>query len=88
MNFKWFILLIAIIIFFMVAFGVAITQPKYEWVEVEYVVQEGETLWSIAKDYCPDDMDIRDYICEIQRINNIESNIYAEQTIVVLVIDN
>ena len=41
-----------------------------------YVVKSGDTLWNIAENYCPDDMDIREYIYEIKEINNISSNEY------------
>lgn len=37
------------------------------------VVKEGDTLWSIAEQYMTDDYDdIRDYIKEVCRINNIK----------------
>lgn len=36
-------------------------------------VQEGDTLWDLAKEYGPSDMDCRQVIHEIQRINNVSA---------------
>lgn len=37
-------------------------------------VDSGDTLWSIATEYCPDTQEISDYIEEIKSINNIKTN--------------
>lgn len=37
-------------------------------------IQSGDTLWSIAEEYCPDTQDINDYIEDIKSINNIRNN--------------
>lgn len=54
--------------------------PKHTFKEIEYIVSNGETLWSIAEEYCPEDMDIRKYIHKL----NTSPNIYEGQTIVIL----
>lgn len=47
-----------------------------------YTVSQGETLWSIAKQYIDEKTDIRKYIYEIEQLNNMETaTIYAGQTI-------
>ncbi|MBQ8043361.1 MAG: LysM peptidoglycan-binding domain-containing protein [Clostridia bacterium] len=44
-----------------------------------YIVRTGDTLWSIAEKYAPDDMDIREYIYFIEEDNSIENkSIYPE----------
>lgn len=44
-----------------------------------YIVRTGDTLWSIAETYAPEDMDIREYIYFIEEDNSIESKtIYPE----------
>lgn len=49
-----------------------------------YFVAEGETLWRIAKRTLPDNTDIRDYIGEIRKANNmINANILAGQKLVI-----
>ena len=47
-------------------------------------VQDGDTLWSIADDYVSDDIDIRDYIYEVRKLNNMDSyDVYAGDIITV-----
>lgn len=40
---------------------------------IKYTVSEGDTLWEIADKFCGDDTDIRDYIYEIRKANNLDS---------------
>lgn len=56
------------------------TQNDIIFKEVQYTVSSGETLWSIAQQYCPEGMDIREYIYKL----NISPEIYAGQTITIL----
>lgn len=45
-------------------------------------IQEGDTLWSVARQTLPRGRDIRDYILEIQRANGLEhAYIYPGQTL-------
>ncbi len=37
-------------------------------------VESGDTLWSIATEYCPDTQEISDYIDEIKSINSIKND--------------
>ncbi len=37
-------------------------------------VETGDTLWSIATEYCPDTQEISDYIDEIKSINSIKND--------------
>ena len=49
---------------------------------IEYTITSGETLWSIAKKYTPNNKDIRQTIYEIEELNNLDNaTIYAGQTI-------
>lgn len=70
-------ILVIILIFFICT---SVPSKEYVFKEVEYTVSRGETLWSIAKEYCPDGMDIRDYIHRL----HIDSTIYEGQTIIIL----
>lgn len=38
-------------------------------------VESGDTLWSIASEYCPDTKEITDYIEEIKSINSIKNEL-------------
>lgn len=54
-----------------------------------YVVTQGDTLWSIASEYCPKNIDKRDYIDELIKLNNIENcMIRANSSIQVIVYIN
>lgn len=54
------------------------------WTEETYVVEYGDTLWDIAKEYCPEDMGIREYVDLIKTRNNITADIYEGDSIIVL----
>ena len=57
---------------------------QIEWKQTAHIVQKGETLWDIAEKYCPNGVDIRVWIHEVEKINSIEEYIYAGDEIVVL----
>ncbi len=42
---------------------------------VEFAVQPGDTLWQIARNHSPANMDIREYIYQIQEINNVKNSV-------------
>lgn len=61
------------------------SMEKIEWREETYIVQSGDTLWEIADEFCPIDVDKREWIYEVQTINNIHgSALYPGQRIRVL----
>lgn len=61
------------------------TMDGIEWREETYIVQRGETLWTIAGDYCPKGVDRREWIDEIQALNHLQgSTIYTGQRLTVL----
>lgn len=54
--------------------------------EIQYTVSKGERLWDIAEQYKRPDQDIREYIYEIKKINNMEnSTIYENQELTIIV---
>lgn len=53
---------------------------KFKEVQIEY----GDTIWHIAKNNMSKDEDIRDYIYQIRKINNLDTaNIYPGKVILV-----
>lgn len=43
-------------------------KPKYT-IRYDYTVRYGDTLWDLAAKNSPDDMDIREYMFNLQQIN-------------------
>ena len=60
------------------------TRKGVDYNTFEYTVTEGETLWTIAEEYCPEDMDIRKYIYEVEKLNDITAELSIGQTIILL----
>lgn len=59
--------------------------PTYEWKRTLYLVNHEDTLWSICHKYCPDKMDMQEYIYLIKQENNmVSSTIYAGDTLIIL----
>lgn len=59
-------------------------EPQLKEVQ-EYVVESGDTLWSIGTEFRPTTMSIQQYIYNLQQANNIGSVIYPNQVIQVLI---
>lgn len=56
-----------------------------EWDHSSHAVEYGDTLWEICKLYCPEDMDIWEYINLVKEINKLEdSTIRAGEWITIL----
>lgn len=81
------ILLVLIAVSFLVlALACQSTLDRVEWREETYRVQSGDSLWIISRDYCPDNVDRREWIDEVQQRNGLTSSfIYPGQTLTVLV---
>ncbi len=60
------------------------SEPTLKSVSIQY----GDSLWSIAEEHTDDSSDIRDYIRDIKRINNLDSSfLIAGSSIYVPVIE-
>ena len=60
------------------------SMDRVEWVEEVYRVQSGDSLWEISGKYCPDNVDRREWIDEVQARNGLTSSfIYAGQRLYV-----
>lgn len=70
-NKKRFITAITIILVIFLAMSCFAKEGK-EIITEDYTVSAGDTLWSIASENCPSNMDIREYIYNIRQLNNIE----------------
>lgn len=55
-------------------------EPETE--KMDYVVQAGDTLWDIAEEYAPNNMDLRKYIHNIKEQNGLETlNIHPDMVL-------
>ena len=81
-----FIRSVTIIVFLLITlFSTSIAKTSTEAETILYTVCKGDTLWTIAKEYKADDKDIRQYIYEIKKINNMtNSNIYEGQILKII----
>ena len=50
----------------------------------DYVISQGETLWSIACENCPKGNDVRKYIYDLRELNNIGCDLQIGQVIKII----
>ena len=50
-----------------------------------YVVQDGDTLWGIAKQYAPEGMRYDEYVYQVKQYNGIKADLKAGQAINILI---
>lgn len=63
-------------------FNISIAKSNKEAETIDYTIARGQTLWSIAREYTPNNKDIRDTIHKIRELNNLtDATIYEGQTI-------
>lgn len=61
------------------------TMERVVWQEDTYRVKSGDSLWAISGQYCPDNVDRREWIEEVQSLNGLTSSfIYPGQKLTVL----
>lgn len=83
-NRKKFIRSMAILIFLLLAlFNISVAKSNKEEAEIiDYTISRGETLWSIAEENKAEKEDIRQYIYDIKKLNNMtDSAVYEGQII-------
>lgn len=74
------------ICFLVLGIATSSTMDGVEWQEEIYRVQSGDSLWTIANEYCPDGVDRREWIGKIRELNGLpDSLIYPGQALTVLV---
>ena len=55
--------IIALLLIVVVIIAIRLSNKEDKGYELtNYIVRTGDTLWSIAEEYAPEDMDIREYI--------------------------
>lgn len=65
---------------FALGFNTAASLTRTDYMDVQIV--SGDTLWSIAENYMPQDMDTREAVYKLCRVNDISAaDLYAGMTI-------
>lgn len=84
--------IVSLIIFYIIAFIILAllnlvftrTNVKETYTYENYVVNKGDTLWNIAKQYTGSEEDVRQIIYEIKKDNNMtNSYIHEGQTLII-----
>lgn len=83
-NKKRFVISITILIALIITlFSNCLAGKKVETEDL--VVSTGDTLWSIACEYKKDGQDVREYIYELRKLNNLENcTIYPGQVLKII----
>ena len=64
------------------------TMDRVEWRQEAYRVRSGDSLWALSGRYCPDNVDRREWIDEVQNLNGLTSGfLYPGQKLTVLAPD-
>ena len=79
--------LIALFVIIVVIIAIRLSNKEEQEYELtNYIVRSGDTLWSIAEKYAPEEMDIREYIYFIQEDNElINKTIYPNMNLTIRV---
>lgn len=51
------------------------TLDRVEWREEIYPVQSGDSLWALSGQYCPDNVDRREWIAAVSDLNGLSDSI-------------
>ena len=82
-NKKRFILAIMILIALIITLFSNCSAVKKVETE-DYIVTNGDTLWSIVTEYKHEKQDIREYVYQLRKLNNIDCIIYPGQEIKII----
>ena len=68
--------IIAMLLIVVVIIAIRLSNKEDKGYELtNYIVRAGDTLWSIAETYAPEDMDIREYIYFIEEDNELTNKL-------------
>lgn len=76
--------LVVILVLIFATLSVATRARGNDHKQGTYIVQPGDTIWDIAEQYCPSDMDIREWIYEVREINRIDCLIRPGQELQII----
>ena len=62
----------------LVAVAITVSAKGKRCEVIGYIYDSGSTIWEIAERHCPDNMDVRDVMREIEKANGIENSVVYE----------
>lgn len=58
-----------------------VTWSELEWTTESVCITPGMTLWEVAQDNCPDEIDVREWISRVKELNNLTGYLRAGDVI-------
>jgi len=84
-RYKYILSLAIIISSLIMIYTKNLEENNVNYKEINYTVQSGDTLWKIAGENVPKNLDRRVYMDEVRRLNNMESsNLQIGQELIIL----
>ena len=77
------LMVIAMTILIIYTIGFRLNEMNVEYIEAEYTIQPGDTLWCIATENVSEHQSIQEYIYQLKQVNNITSDIEVGQIITI-----
>lgn len=68
---------IIVLLMFSVVYNTANRWDKHTWETIQYKVQPGDSLWKLSETFCPEDVDKRDWITNVQNLNGFSTSLLA-----------
>ena len=65
---------------------VTVTWNELEWTTESVCIVPGMTLWEVAQDKCPDEIDVREWISRVKELNNLTGYLRAGDVIDIYVV--
>ena len=69
-------LLLIVSVILVILFACVLPEDKKVVGYITHVVREGDTIWGIAEKHCSNDMDIRKMVRAIKDVNDVNTDIY------------
>ena len=66
---------IVVSLMFAVVYDTINRWDRHTWETTQYRVQPGDSLWKLSEMFCPDDVDKREWITNVQNLNGLSTSL-------------